>query len=115
MRKTYFTALFIAVGIIGWIASGLLEEGAAPVPQTISAKNAQQRAQSEDQPLTSVRVMTSYAVEQNRLTSVRGQTTNERSVLVQSQVGMSFAKFQSRIEMQTSKRLWLGSRKPSWI
>jgi multidrug efflux system membrane fusion protein len=87
MRKTYFTALFIAVGIIGWIASGLLEEGAAPVPQTISAKNAQQRAQSEDQPLTSVRVMTSYAVEQNRLTSVRGQTTNERSVLVQSQVG----------------------------
>ena len=87
MRKTYFTALFIAVGIIGWIASGLLEEGSAPVPQTISAKNAQQRAQSEDQPLTSVRVMTSYAVEQNRLTSVRGQTTNERSVLVQSQVG----------------------------
>ena len=87
MRKTYFTALFIAVGIIGWIASGLLEEGDAPVPQTISAKNAQQRAQSEDQPLTSVRVMTSYAVEQNRLTSVRGQTTNERSVLVQSQVG----------------------------
>ena len=87
MRKTYFTALFIAVGIIGWIASGLLEEGSAPLPQTISAKNAQQRAQSEDQPLTTVRVMTSYAVEQNRLTSVRGQTTNERSVLVQSQVG----------------------------
>lgn len=87
MRKTYLTATFIAVCIIGWIATGLLEEEAAPLPQTISAKNAQQRAQAEDRPLTTVRVTTSYAVEQDRLTSVRGQTTNERSVVVQSQVG----------------------------
>ena len=87
MRKTYLTATFIAVSIIGWVASGLLEEAAAPLPQTISAKNAQQRAQAEDRPLTTVRVTTSYAVEQDRLTSVRGQTTNERSVVVQSQVG----------------------------
>lgn len=57
------------------------------MPQTISEKNAQQRAQAEDRPLTTVRVTTSYAVEQDRLTSVRGQTTNERSVVVQSQVG----------------------------
>ena len=87
MRKTYLTATFIAVCIIGWIATGLLEEEAAPLPQTISEKNAQQRAQAEDRPLTTVRVTTSYAVEQDRLTSVRGQTTNERSVVVQSQVG----------------------------
>jgi multidrug efflux system membrane fusion protein len=87
MRKTYVTATVIAVSIIGWVASGLLEEAAAPLPQTISAKNAQQRAQAEDRPLTTVRVTTSYAVEQDRLTSVRGQTTNERSVVVQSQVG----------------------------
>ena len=87
MRKTYITAIFIAVCIIGWIATGLLEEESAPLPQTISAKNAQQRAQAEDRLLTTVRVRTSYAVEQDRLASVRGQTANERSVLVQSQVG----------------------------
>jgi membrane fusion protein, multidrug efflux system len=87
MRSTYFIALFIAVCIIGWLATGLLKEESAPLPQTISEKNAQQRAQAEDRPLTTVRVTTSYAVEQDRLTSVRGQTTNERSVVVQSQVG----------------------------
>ncbi len=86
MRKTYLTALIIAAGIIGWIATGLLGEDSAPLPQTISAKNAQQRAQAEDRPLTTVRITTSYALEQDRLTSVRGRTTNERSVVVQSQV-----------------------------
>lgn len=87
MRKTYLTALLIAVFIISWIASGRLGEDSIPAPQTIAAKNAQQRAQAEDRPLTTVRVTTSYAVEQDRLTAVRGQTANERSVVVQSQVG----------------------------
>jgi hypothetical protein len=56
MRKTYLTALLIAVVIITWIASGLLGEDSIPAPQTIAAKNAQQRAQAEDRPLTTVRV-----------------------------------------------------------
>ena len=86
MRKTYFTASVVAIAIFSWIGSGFLREESPALPQSVALKNLALQAQNEDRPLTSVRVSTSYASDQDRSIRVRGQTQPERSVEVQAQI-----------------------------
>jgi multidrug efflux system membrane fusion protein len=86
MRKTYITASVVAIAIVLWIGSGFLREESPALPQSVALKNLALQAQNEDRPLTSVRVSTSYASDQDRSIRVRGQTQPERSVEVQAQI-----------------------------
>ena len=86
MRKTYITASVVAIAIVLWIGSGFLRDESPALPQSIALKNLALQAQNEDRPLTSVRVSTSYASDQDRSIRVRGQTQPERSVEVQAQI-----------------------------
>ena len=86
MRKTYTTASVVAIAIVLWIGSGFLREESPALPQSVALKNLALQAQNEDRPLTSVRVSTSYASDQDRSIRVRGQTQPERSVEVQAQI-----------------------------
>lgn len=86
MRKTYFTASVVAIAIVLWIGSGFLRDESPALPQSVALKNLALQAQNEDRPLTSVRVSTSYASDQDRSIRVRGQTQPERSVEVQAQI-----------------------------
>ena len=86
MRKTYITASLVAIAIVLWIGSGFLREESPALPQSVALKNLALQAQNEDRPLTSVRVSTSYASDQDRSIRVRGQTQPERSVEVQAQI-----------------------------
>ena len=86
MRKTYITASVVAIAIVLWIGSGFLRDESPALPQSVALKNLALQAQNEDRPLTSVRVSTSYASDQDRSIRVRGQTQPERSVEVQAQI-----------------------------
>lgn len=86
MRKTYITASVVAIAIVLWIGSGFLRDESPALPQSVALKNLALQAQNEDRPLTSVRVNTSYASDQDRSIRVRGQTQPERSVEVQAQI-----------------------------
>ena len=86
MRKTYITASVVAMAIVLWIGSGFLRDESPALPQSVALKNLALQAQNEDRPLTSVRVSTSYASDQDRSIRVRGQTQPERSVEVQAQI-----------------------------
>ena len=86
MRKTYITASVVAIAIVLWIGSGFLRDESPALPQSVALKNLALQAQNEDRPLTSVRVSTSYANDQDRSIRVRGQTQPERSVEVQAQI-----------------------------
>lgn len=80
MRKTYITAIVIAILIVGWLASGQLnktDEGPAP---SLAVQNRTQSTVDEESAPTRVRVDVLRASEQSRVVKVRGRTENKRTV-----------------------------------
>ena len=85
MRKTYLTALLIAILVSLWIGSGLLGDSPAPPAENITDLNHRLNAIAEEQPATRVRILTSHSTLENRVLAVRGKTHAKRSIVVQSQ------------------------------
>lgn len=82
MRKTYITAIAIALTLGAWLASGAVNEGDAPRPASLADQNREQDRVAEDAAPTKVRVTVMEASEQSRLVKVRGKTENKRTVEV---------------------------------
>ena len=80
MRTTYITATVIALGIIGWLASGALDDTGGGDPASISELDREMASVREDIAPTKVRVAVIEASEQSRTITVRGKTENKRTV-----------------------------------
>jgi multidrug efflux system membrane fusion protein len=81
MRKTYFTAVLIALVVVGWLLSG--QTGDDPELKPSLAEQNRERANKQaDLIPTKVRVRTIDATEQSREVKVRGKTENKRTVQV---------------------------------
>jgi membrane fusion protein, multidrug efflux system len=86
MRRTYITAIAIAVVAVLWFASGQLRDEPATPPASIAEQNRLAASMSEERPPTRVRVSMRHASDQVRLATIRGRTENKRTVVVRSQV-----------------------------
>ena len=85
MRKTYVSAIVIAVAAGLWLASGELREPRAAGPKTLAEQNARLDAEREDRPLTHVRARVVRAQQQNARVTLRGWTANKRTVEVKAE------------------------------
>lgn len=86
MRRTYITAIAIAVLSGIWLLSGQLGSE-DPAPNPTPAELAKQRtAMAEDRPPTRVRARIVHAVPQVRHLRVRGKTENKRTVQVRAEL-----------------------------
>ena len=86
MRRTYITALAIAVTIGVWLLSGQLGTEDPP-PKPTPAELAEQRAAMvQDRAPTRVRARVIHATPQFRHLRVRGRTENKRTVVVRAEL-----------------------------
>ncbi len=86
MRKTYITAIVIAVATIAWLASGQFGAGPDEATQlSISERNERATAAQEDRAPSRVRARVSTAIEQTAFAQVRGRTENKRTVDVRAE------------------------------
>ena len=86
MRRTYITALAIAVAIGIWLLSGQIGTEDPP-PKPTPAELAKQRAaMAQDRPPTRVRARVIHATPQFRHLRVRGKTENKRTVQVRAEL-----------------------------
>ena len=86
MRKTYITAIVIAVATIAWLASGQFGAGPDEATQlSISERNERATAAQEDRAPSRVRARVSTALEQTAFAQVRGRTENKRTVDVRAE------------------------------
>ena len=72
MRPTYLWAISIAVLLLGWLASGQLNQAPVVFDPSIAERNEQDLSQLNDQTPTQVRVVRSQAQLKTRYASVRG-------------------------------------------
>ena len=77
MRPTYLWAISIAVLLLGWLASGQLNQAPVVFDPSIAERNEQDLSQLNDQTPTQVRVVRSQAQLKTRYASVRGKTQNK--------------------------------------
>ena len=87
MRRTYISAIIIAILASLWLASGQLRDKPPKPPLNIATQNRVTEMINEERPLTPVRVSLIHASEQIRYTTIRGRTQNKRTVVVRAQVG----------------------------
>ena len=86
MRKTYITAIVIAVATIAWLASGQFGSGPdADTQFSISERYERATAAQEDRAPSRVRARVSTAIEQTAFAQVRGRTENKRTVDVRAE------------------------------
>ena len=86
MRRTYITALIIAVTIGVWLLSGQIGNEDPP-PKPTPAEQARLRAaMAQDRPPTRVRARVIHASPQFRQLRVRGKTENKRTVQVRAEL-----------------------------
>ena len=86
MRKTYITAISIAVATVVWLASGQFGAGPDESTQlTITERNERAAAAVEDRAPSRVRARVTTAVEQTAYARVRGRTENKRTVDVRAE------------------------------
>lgn len=86
MRTTYITATIIALVLVGWLASGALNDTRHGKATSIAELSREQARVQEDTVPTSVRVSVLEASYQNRIVTVRGQTENKRTVDVKVEI-----------------------------
>ena len=89
MRKTYITATIIALLIVGWLATGVVNQSETEIPGSIAQQNRETDRISEDVPPTRVRVAVIDAQPHARTVKVRGKTENKRTVDVKVEVSGS--------------------------
>ena len=86
MRKTYITAILIAVATVAWLASGQLGAGSDEATRlSITERNERAAAAVEDRAPSRVRARVSIATEQTAFAHVRGRTENKRTVDVRAE------------------------------
>ena len=72
MRRTYISAIIIAILASLWLASGQLRDKPPEPPLNIATQNRVTEMINEERPLTPVRVSLIHASEQIRYTTIRG-------------------------------------------
>ena len=85
MRATYITALAIAALIIVWFVSGQVGKEEVTGHPTLAERNAQARAQQQDQSPTRVRAQVINASPQMQHVVLRGKTESKRTVQVRAE------------------------------
>jgi len=85
MRKTYITAISIAVLIGVWLVSGLWGEDGPVVHPTLEEQNEQAQAQQQDRAPTRVRAQVIVASPQVQHVVLRGRTQSKRTVQVRAE------------------------------
>ena len=86
MRKTYLTAIVIAVATVAWLASGQFGAGSDEATRlSITERNERAAAAVEDRAPSRVRARVSIATEQTAFAHVRGRTENKRTVDVRAE------------------------------
>jgi multidrug efflux system membrane fusion protein len=86
MRKTYLTAIAIAVVFLGWMLSGQFGATDRSAPLTLAELNLQREAASEDRALTRVRARIIQAQPRTSSVVIRGRTENKRTVSVKAEI-----------------------------
>ena len=89
MRKTYLTAIAIALLLAGWLASGAVSDEPPVRHASLAELNREQARIDEEAPPTRVRVQVIDASAQSRIVKVRGKTTNKRTVEVKVELAGS--------------------------
>lgn len=82
MRKTYITAIVIALVLATWLGSGVINDDASTQPGSLADQKREQVRVLEDLAPTKVRVAVLDATPQQRFIKVRGKTANKRTVEV---------------------------------
>ena len=86
MRKTYITAIIIAIATVAWLASGQFGAGRDEAKRlSITERNERAYAAVEDQAPSRVRARVSTATDQTAFAHVRGRTENKRTVDVRAE------------------------------
>ncbi len=89
MRKTYLTAIAIALVLAGWLASGAVSDEPPVRHASIAELQREQARIDEEAAPTRVRVQVIDATNQSRIVKVRGKTTNKRTVEVKVELSGS--------------------------
>ncbi len=85
MRKTYLTAIAIALAFAAWMLSGQIGIPDRSEPLTLAELNLQREAAGEDRALTRVRARIIQAQPRTTSVIIRGRTENKRTVSVKAE------------------------------
>jgi multidrug efflux system membrane fusion protein len=85
MRKTYLTAIAIALAFTAWMLSGQIGNPERSKPLTLAELNLQREAAGEDRALTRVRARIIQAQPRTSSVIIRGRTENKRTVSVKAE------------------------------
>ncbi len=85
MRRTYITAIAIAVGVVIWIASGVIGGAGQTELPSVAERNVQRGLAARDRGLATVRARVVEASPQTAYASIRGRTQNKRTVEVRAE------------------------------
>ena len=86
MKKTFLTSAIIAIGILVWLMSGVLNEPDMEYTASLAEQNTIASQVEFEAPPTKVRVQHLTATQQTRFAVVRGKTENKRTVNVKAEI-----------------------------